>query len=66
MANGASNVWTQMNYVPPRGQCNHKASILAARCPCLRFMLHPLKVRVKLSSLTIAKRDNEDVADTDL
>ncbi|KAF2853139.1 hypothetical protein T440DRAFT_487609 [Plenodomus tracheiphilus IPT5] len=43
MANGASNVWTQMNYVPPRGQCNHKASILAARCPCLRFMLHPLK-----------------------
>ncbi|KAI8935435.1 hypothetical protein NX059_008012 [Plenodomus lindquistii] len=43
MANGTTNVWTQMNYIPPRGQCNHKASILAAKCPCLRFMLHPLK-----------------------
>ncbi|KAH9864262.1 hypothetical protein J1614_010196 [Plenodomus biglobosus] len=43
MANRASNVWTQMNYVPPRGPCNHKASIIAAKCPCLRFMLHPLK-----------------------
>ena len=37
------NVWTQMNYVPPRGQCNHKASLLSSTCPCLRFMLHPLK-----------------------
>jgi hypothetical protein len=43
MAN-APNVWTQMNYIPPRGQCNHKPSLLAAKCPCLRFMLHPLKV----------------------
>ncbi|KAH6864664.1 hypothetical protein B0T12DRAFT_391009 [Alternaria alternata] len=45
MANNsaAPNVWTQMNYVPPRGQCNHKPSLLAAKCPCLRFMLHPLK-----------------------
>ncbi|KAF1941339.1 hypothetical protein EJ02DRAFT_423172 [Clathrospora elynae] len=43
MATGAPNVWTQMNYVPPRGQCNHKPSLLAAKCPCLRFMLHPLK-----------------------
>ncbi|KAF2110698.1 hypothetical protein BDV96DRAFT_198463 [Lophiotrema nucula] len=44
MANNAvPNVWTQMSYVPPRGQCNFKPSILAARCPCLRFMLHPLK-----------------------
>ncbi|KNG49768.1 hypothetical protein DDE82_006254 [Stemphylium lycopersici] len=43
MATGTPNVWTQMNYVPPRGQCNHKPSLLAARCPCLRFMLHPLK-----------------------
>ncbi|KAI4944032.1 hypothetical protein J4E91_008887 [Alternaria rosae] len=43
MAGNVSNVWTQMNYVPPRGQCNHKPSLLAAKCPCLRFMLHPLK-----------------------
>ncbi|KAI2486650.1 hypothetical protein Ptr902_00783 [Pyrenophora tritici-repentis] len=43
MAN-TPNVWTQMNYVPPRGQCNHKASLLSSTCPCLRFMLHPLKV----------------------
>ncbi|KAH7384666.1 hypothetical protein BKA66DRAFT_462634 [Pyrenochaeta sp. MPI-SDFR-AT-0127] len=43
MANSAPNVWTQMSYVPPRGQCNHKASIIAPKCPCLRFMLHPLK-----------------------
>ncbi|KAJ4371430.1 hypothetical protein N0V83_004647 [Neocucurbitaria cava] len=43
MANGVSNVWTQMNYVPPRGQCNYKQSVLSPKCPCLRFMLHPLK-----------------------
>ncbi|KAF1831954.1 hypothetical protein BDW02DRAFT_530848 [Decorospora gaudefroyi] len=43
MATGAPNVWAQMNYVPPRGLCNHKASLIAPRCPCLRFMLHPLK-----------------------
>ncbi|KAG9184975.1 hypothetical protein G6011_11805 [Alternaria panax] len=42
-AAGAPNVWTQMGYTPPRGQCNHKPSLLAAKCPCLRFMLHPLK-----------------------
>ncbi|KAF1977296.1 hypothetical protein BU23DRAFT_526641 [Bimuria novae-zelandiae CBS 107.79] len=35
------SVW--VNYTPPRGQCNHKPSIIAAKCPCLRFMLHPLK-----------------------
>jgi hypothetical protein len=40
------NVWTQMNYVAPRGQCNYKQSVISPRCPCLRFMLHPLKVRV--------------------
>ncbi|KAF2449482.1 hypothetical protein P171DRAFT_427688 [Karstenula rhodostoma CBS 690.94] len=34
-------VWA--NYVPPRGQCNYKPSIMSAKCPCLRFMLHPLK-----------------------
>ncbi|KAF2130487.1 hypothetical protein P153DRAFT_366074 [Dothidotthia symphoricarpi CBS 119687] len=43
MTNRAPNIWTQMNYVPPRGQCNFKQSVLSPRCPCLRFMLHPLK-----------------------
>ncbi|KAF1930124.1 uncharacterized protein M421DRAFT_385196 [Didymella exigua CBS 183.55] len=38
-----ANVWTQMGYVPPRGQCNFKQTIVSSRCPCLRFMLHPLK-----------------------
>ncbi|KAF2628642.1 hypothetical protein BU25DRAFT_317645, partial [Macroventuria anomochaeta] len=38
-----ANVWTQMGYVPPHGQCNFKQSIVSPRCPCLRFMLHPLK-----------------------
>ncbi|KAF3006570.1 hypothetical protein E8E13_006642 [Curvularia kusanoi] len=38
-----SSVWTQMGYVPPRGQCNFKQSIVSPRCPCLRFMLHPMK-----------------------
>ncbi|KAF2706151.1 hypothetical protein K504DRAFT_459474 [Pleomassaria siparia CBS 279.74] len=42
-AHGIPNVWTQMDYVPPRGQCNFKQSIVSAKCPCLRFMLHPLK-----------------------
>jgi hypothetical protein len=46
----APNVWTQMNYVPPRGQCNYKQSVLSPKCPCLRFMLHPLKVRTSHSS----------------
>ncbi|KAF9700302.1 hypothetical protein EKO04_001293 [Ascochyta lentis] len=43
MATSMANVWTQMGYVPPRGQCNFKHSIVSPRCPCLRFMLHPLK-----------------------
>ena len=38
------NVWAQMNYTPPRGPCNFKQGVLSPRCPCLRFMLHPLKV----------------------
>ncbi|KAF2003660.1 hypothetical protein P154DRAFT_617564 [Amniculicola lignicola CBS 123094] len=42
-AHPVPNVWTQMNYVPPRGQCNFKTSIVSPKCPCLRFMLHPLK-----------------------
>jgi hypothetical protein len=41
-----ANVWAEMGYVPPRGQCNFKQSIVSPRCPCLRFMLHPMKVCV--------------------
>lgn len=37
-----------MGYVPPRGQCNFKQSLMSPRCPCLRFMLHPLKVKSHL------------------
>ncbi|OAL53670.1 hypothetical protein IQ07DRAFT_608982 [Pyrenochaeta sp. DS3sAY3a] len=43
MANVVPNIWSQMNYTPPRGQCNYKQSIVSQKCPCLRFMLHPLK-----------------------
>jgi len=32
-----------MNYAQPRGQCNYKPSLVSAKCPCMRFMLHPLK-----------------------
>ncbi|KAF2020952.1 hypothetical protein BU24DRAFT_416612 [Aaosphaeria arxii CBS 175.79] len=39
----STNVWDQMGYVPPRGQCNFKQTMISTRCPCLRFMLHPLK-----------------------
>ncbi|KAF2231697.1 hypothetical protein EV356DRAFT_569278 [Viridothelium virens] len=45
MASSSSNdIWRQMGYVPPRGPCNHKQSLLSGNCPCLRFMLHPLKI----------------------
>lgn len=40
------NIWEQMGYVPPRGACNHKDSLLSPKCPCLRFMIHPHKVGV--------------------
>ncbi|KAK0637759.1 hypothetical protein DIS24_g10492 [Lasiodiplodia hormozganensis] len=43
------NIWKQMNYTPPRGPCNHKESLLSPKCPCLRFMLHPLKVTSSFS-----------------
>lgn len=33
----------QMSYIPPKGPCNHKASIVSAACTCLRFMIHPIK-----------------------
>ncbi|KAI9849830.1 MAG: hypothetical protein M1837_000044 [Sclerophora amabilis] len=33
-----------MNYTPPRGPCTYKPSLLSASCPCLRFMVHPLRV----------------------
>jgi hypothetical protein len=39
------SVWAAMNYTPPRGRCNHKTSLMSPACPCLRFMLHPIKVR---------------------
>lgn len=39
-----NSVWSAMNYNPPRGRCNHKASLMSPGCPCLRFMLHPVKV----------------------
>lgn len=32
-----------MSYIPPRGACNHKASIVSSACTCLRFMIHPIK-----------------------
>ncbi|KAF2812082.1 uncharacterized protein BDZ99DRAFT_383278 [Mytilinidion resinicola] len=41
--NTETNIWAQMSYAPPRGQCNYKPSLMSAKCPCLRFMLHPLK-----------------------
>ncbi|KAM0708288.1 hypothetical protein Q7P35_004939 [Cladosporium inversicolor] len=37
------SVWAAMNYTPPRGRCNHKTSLMSPACPCLRFMLHPIK-----------------------
>ena len=33
-----------MAYVPPRGGCGFKYSVVSPACPCLRFMLHPLKL----------------------
>ncbi|KAI4159546.1 MAG: hypothetical protein L6R39_000327 [Caloplaca ligustica] len=36
------NVWTEMGYVPPRGPCAQKLSMISS-CPCFRFMLNPLK-----------------------
>ncbi|KAF1808696.1 hypothetical protein P152DRAFT_462261 [Eremomyces bilateralis CBS 781.70] len=44
-ANGAQpSIWVSMNYVPPRGSCQHKSGMMASKCPCMRFMIHPLKV----------------------
>jgi len=40
----ANSVWSSMNYTPPRGSCNHKNGMISNKCPCLRFMLHPVKV----------------------
>ncbi|KAK3054525.1 hypothetical protein LTR09_004254 [Extremus antarcticus] len=39
----ANSVWSAMTYVPPHGRCNHKTSLMSPACPCLRFMLHPVK-----------------------
>ncbi|KAK3111491.1 hypothetical protein LTR53_013207 [Teratosphaeriaceae sp. CCFEE 6253] len=38
-----NSVWSAMAYTPPRGRCNFKGSLMSAACPCLRFMLHPVK-----------------------
>ncbi|KAF2874407.1 hypothetical protein BDV95DRAFT_592490 [Massariosphaeria phaeospora] len=43
VTHNAPNVWQQMQYVPPQGPCNYKLSLMSPKCPCLRFMLHPLK-----------------------
>jgi len=39
-----NSVWSAMSYVPPKGRCNFKTSLMSPACPCLRFMLHPVKV----------------------
>ncbi|KAL8731019.1 MAG: hypothetical protein Q9166_003670 [cf. Caloplaca sp. 2 TL-2023] len=36
------SIWRQMSYIPPRGPCSQKLSLLTT-CPCFRFMIHPLK-----------------------
>jgi len=38
-----TNIWKQMSYVPPRGPCGYKASLVSPACACLRFMIHPVK-----------------------
>jgi hypothetical protein len=45
----ANSVWSSMNYTPPRGSCNHKNGMISNKCPCLRFMLHPVKVGLSSS-----------------
>ncbi|KAL1311607.1 hypothetical protein AAFC00_001719 [Neodothiora populina] len=39
----ANSVWSSMNYIPPRGPCGFRNGIISGTCPCLRFMLHPVK-----------------------
>ncbi|KAL8973581.1 MAG: hypothetical protein Q9197_002180 [Variospora fuerteventurae] len=39
---GNNSIWTQMAYIPPRGPCAQKLSMISS-CPCFRFMLNPLK-----------------------
>lgn len=51
MATLKNSVWSAMDYKPPRGGCNHKASLISGTCPCLRFMLHPVKVNITLANL---------------
>ncbi|KAL8883667.1 MAG: hypothetical protein Q9215_008101 [Flavoplaca cf. flavocitrina] len=38
----SSSDFSQMSYIPPRGPCSQKLSLLTT-CPCFRFMIHPLK-----------------------
>ncbi|KAF2750035.1 hypothetical protein M011DRAFT_484695 [Sporormia fimetaria CBS 119925] len=38
------DIWSLMNYAVPRGECQHgKGMFNYGKCPCKRFMLHPLK-----------------------
>ncbi|MCJ1250733.1 hypothetical protein MMC30_007961 [Trapelia coarctata] len=39
----STNIWKQMSYVPPRGPCGFKNSLMSPACACLRFMIHPVK-----------------------
>ena len=32
-----------MAYIPPRGPCAYKTSLMSPTCACLRFMIHPVK-----------------------
>jgi hypothetical protein len=64
------SVWAAMNYAPPRGRCNHKTSLMSPACPCLRFMLHPIKVHLSfpgfLRSMTdIHRRQHQASSVTD-
>ncbi|MCJ1371308.1 hypothetical protein MMC20_002523 [Loxospora ochrophaea] len=39
----AGNIWKLGSYLPPRGPCNYKVSLISPACTCLRFMVHPAK-----------------------
>jgi len=48
-----NSVWSAMAYTPPRGTCNHKTSLMSPVCPCLRFMLHPVKVLLRWKAIAV-------------
>lgn len=53
-----SSIWATMGYVPPRGKC-HSGSLMSS-CPCLRFMLHPLKVHILTHTSSRASSQETD------